>query len=153
MQATGRYARIAAAHSSERLFYADMRHKIPYITAFVTYIAAVLVLCLMKTDGIQTPDTYIFGLALDKVAHMIMFMPFPVLGFLVFHERNHRRSQDFVILTMLAVMGTGLAFATEYLQSMTEYRSSDIYDSVADMAGLAVGCISVLIYIIFRKQD
>ena len=42
-------------------------------------------------------------------------------------------------------------FLTEHLQALTQYRSSDIKDIYADMAGLAAGSIIVLTNIIFKS--
>ena len=130
-----------------------MKCRVIYIAAFCLYLAAILYLCLMKTDNLPQPEIFFFGLPIDKVVHFTMFLPFPVLIHLMFHESERNRWYDILILLAAVALGIGAAFGTEYLQSLTQYRSSDINDIYADMKGIALGSIIVLIHIIFRKKE
>jgi hypothetical protein len=49
-------------------------------------------------------------------------------------------------------MGIGAAFGTEFLQSLTQYRSADIKDTFADMKGLGTGGLLVLLHILSRRN-
>lgn len=129
-----------------------MKRRILYITAFCIYIGAILYLCLSKPDNLPQTDFLIFGLPADKVAHFTMFLPFPVLVYLMFFDRTRSRWKDMLILAAAMALGVGAAFGTEYLQALTQYRSSDIKDTFADMRGLSTGALAVIIHILFRKR-
>lgn len=121
-----------------------MKRKAIFITAFVIYLAAVIYLCLMKPDNLPQTELYLFGLPLDKVAHFLMFLPFPALAYMMLWENGRKTWAELLILLSCLAVGVGLAFLTEHLQAMTQYRSSDIKDIYADMTGLGIGCIVVL---------
>jgi len=57
-----------------------------------------------------------------------------------------------LILVAAIALGIGAAFGTEYLQALTQYRSSDINDTFADMKGLSTGALIVLTHILLRKR-
>lgn len=127
-----------------------MKRKAFFITAFVIYLAAVIYLCLMKPDNLPQTELYLFGLPLDKVAHFLMFLPFPALAYMMLWEKGRKTWAELLILLSCLAVGVGLAFLTEHLQAMTQYRSSDIKDIYADMTGLGIGCIVVLINITIK---
>ncbi len=127
-----------------------MKRKAIFITAFVIYLAAVIYLCLMKPDNLPQTELYLFGLPLDKVAHFLMFLPFPALAYMMLWEKDRKTWAELLILLSCLAVGVGLAFLTEHLQAMTQYRSSDIKDIYADMTGLGIGCIVVLINIAIK---
>lgn len=127
-----------------------MKRKAIFITAFVIYLAAVIYLCLMKPDNLPQTELYLFGLPLDKVAHFLMFLPFPALAYMMLWEKGRKTWAELLILLSCLAVGVGLAFLTEHMQAMTQYRSSDIKDIYADMTGLGIGCIVVLINIAIK---
>lgn len=127
-----------------------MKRKAIFITAFVIYLAAVIYLCLMKPDNLPQTELYLFGLPLDKVAHFLMFLPFSALAYMMLWEKGRKTWAELLILLSCQAIGVGLAFLTEHLQAMTQYRSSDIKDIYADMTGLGIGCIVVLINIAIK---
>ena len=129
-----------------------MKRRIFYILAFCLYIAAILTLCLMKPDDLPQPEIFFFGLPVDKVVHFLMVLPFPILMYMMLFERSRKRWLDILILLGSLALGIGAAFGTEYLQSLTQYRSADIKDTFADMRGLGTGGLLVLLYIIFRRK-
>ena len=129
-----------------------MKRRILYITAFCIYIGAILYLCLTKPDNLPQTEFLIFGLPADKVAHFTMFFPFPILMYLMFFDRSRSRWKDMLILVAAIALGIGAAFGTEYLQALTQYRSSDIKDTFADIKGLSTGALIVLTHILLRKR-
>lgn len=129
-----------------------MKRRILYITAFCIYIGAILYLCLTKPDNLPQTEFLIFGLPADKVGHFTMFLPFPILMYLMFFDRSRSRWKDMLILVAAIALGIGAAFGTEYLQALTQYRSSDINDTFADMKGLSTGALIVLTHILLRKR-
>ena len=128
-----------------------MKRRILFITAFLLYMAAVLYLCLAKPEDLPQTELYLFGIPLDKAAHFLMFLPFPILAYSTLWKRNRKAWTDIAIFIIVLGIGVGLAFLTEHLQALTQYRSSDIKDIYADMAGLAAGSIIVLTNIIFKS--
>ncbi len=98
-----------------------MKRRIFYILAFCVYIAAILVLCLMKPDDLPQPEIYLFGLPVDKVVHFLMFLPFPVLVYMMFFEETRKKWQELLILAGGMALGLCAAFGTEFLQSLTQY--------------------------------
>lgn len=117
------------------------------------YVAAVAVLCFMKGDNIPSMEFSILGIPSDKIAHFMMFVPFPFLTYYTFRTADKIFRKDLAVLLVSLLAGAGFAAGTERIQSMLEYRSGDIMDLAADMTGLLFGCIITIIYmtIIYRK--
>ena len=117
------------------------------------YVAAVAVLCFMKGDNIPSMEFSILGIPSDKIAHFMMFVPFPFLTYYTFRTGDKIFRKDLTVLLVSLLAGAGFAAGTERIQSMLEYRSGDIMDLAADMIGLLFGCIITIIYmtIIYRK--
>ena len=119
---------------------------------FCLYIMAVAVLCF--TQGEQLPDlqnTW-FGLPSDKVAHALMFFPFTILGYLSFTSEENSTLQKVAVLTVLIAVGCGMAYATESIQRVLGYRAYEISDMKADMAGLGLGTLISIMFIIFSTK-
>ena len=129
-----------------------MKYRIFYILAFCVYIATILTLCLIKPDDLPQPEIYLFGLPVDKVVHFLMFLPFPVLVYMMLFEKARKKWLDTLILAGGMALGLCAALGTEFLQSLTQYRSADIHDVYADMQGICLGGIIVLAFIILRKN-
>ena len=129
-----------------------MKHrlKVLSIVAFCVYLAAVAVLCFIKPSSLPEMDIKTFlGIPIDKILHFIMFLPYPVLSGMVFISKEQKRPAVIATLLILALTGIGVAYGTEMIQSHTDYRSYEIADFYADIAGIAAGTIftaSCLIY-------
>jgi VanZ family protein len=118
---------------------------------FCLYVTAVILLCIIKTESLpELPKTFL-GIPLDKIAHFIMFLPFPILSYATFCHKDSSIWRDLALMAIICITGGVFAYSTEILQSMTDYRSSDIMDIAADGAGLLSGTLATIIYIIFRK--
>lgn len=118
---------------------------------FCLYVTAVILLCIIKTESLpELPKTFL-GIPLDKIAHFIMFLPFPILSYATFCHKDSSIWRDLALMAIICITGGVFAYSTEILQSMTDYRSSDIMDIAADGAGLLCGTLAIIIYIIFRK--
>ena len=129
-----------------------MKHsRIISIFIFCLYIAAVAYLCFARPDDMpQLPQLWL-GLPADKVGHFLMFMPFPLLGYLTFEVKGMSVGRKLFLIAILIVFGAGMALGTEYVQARLEYRSSENSDLLADGIGLITGGIFTLIYIFLRK--
>ena len=126
--------------------------KIMMTILFCLYIAAIVLLCFMKTDGVPDVQFTLFGIPVDKLAHFCMFAPYPVLAFQSFHSKDASLRRDIALIAVLAVSGLGLAYGTEQIQGLTDYRSYEIADFYADSIGLTAGTVAVLTQIIFKKR-
>lgn len=111
----------------------------------ILYIAALLFLCLANFGGMDVPPRLFLNIPTDKIVHFLMFAPFPVIAWLFIKARIRSQVKWFRMLVVLFVAGGLLALLTETLQGMTDYRSKDYFDALADMVGVLIGCIIVLI--------
>lgn len=119
---------------------------------FCVYIAAIALLCFMKTDSVPDVPFALFGIPMDKLIHFCMFAPYPLLAFQTFHSKDVTLWRELILLAVLAVLGLGLAYGTEQIQGLTDYRSYEIADFYADSTGIAAGTLIVLIQIASRKR-
>lgn len=119
---------------------------------FCLYIMAVAVLCFTQGEQLpELPNTW-FGLPSDKVAHALMFFPFTILGYLSFTSAENSTLQKVAVLTVLIAVGCGMAYATESIQRVLGYRAYEISDMKADMAGLGLGTLISIMFIIFSTK-
>ena len=118
---------------------------------FCLYVTAVILLCIIKTESLpELPKTFL-GIPLDKIAHFIMFLPYPILGYATFYPKDSSIWRNLALVAIICITGGVFAYSTETIQAMTDYRTSDIMDIAADSAGLLSGTLATIIYIIFRK--
>lgn len=120
---------------------------------FILYLAAVAFICFMRPDRLPDIQKNIFGIPADKVAHFLMFFPFPILAFLSFAKPKKKfwKAALFSFLTLLA--GSAVAVLTEYVQGLLPYRSKDFSDFKADFLALAISTLIVfLVDIISLKK-
>ena len=112
---------------------------------FFIYLAAIAFLCFMRVDKIPDIQRTLLGIPTDKVAHFLMFLPFPILAFLAYDHITDRpwRAVLFALLTF--IIGAAIAWATEYIQGLLPYRSRDITDFRADLLALLIGTTAVFL--------
>lgn len=122
------------------------------LVLFCLYIAAVAFLCFTQGEQLpELPKTW-FGLPSDKVAHVLMFFPFAILGYLSFTSEDNKTLQKVLVLTILIAVGCGMAYATESIQRVLGYRAYDLSDIKADMIGLGIGSFISTLFIIFSTK-
>lgn len=121
--------------------------KITFRVAFYLYLIGIAVLCFGKFSNLPSVSNTILGIPTDKVVHFVMFFPFPILAFLAYDKYTGtvKSSIIFAIVTFLA--GCLIAAGTEIGQAyLTEYRSGDPTDFLADILALLTGsCIATWI--------
>lgn len=112
---------------------------------FFIYLAAIAFLCFMHVDRIPEIQKTILGIPSDKIAHFLMFLPFPILAFLAYDHITDRpwRAVLFAVLTFLA--GSAIAAGTEYVQGLLPYRSRDLADFRADLLALIISTVAVFV--------
>jgi glycopeptide antibiotics resistance protein len=119
--------------------------------AFCVYMAAVAVLCFMKSDSMPDMSGTWFGFPKDKVAHFLMFLPFTPLSYLTFRSGNSSFWTKIMMLTLMLTIGAGLAYSTEMIQEKLNYRSYETKDLMFDGIGLAVGYAVIATRLIIKK--
>ena len=131
-----------------------MKLKKRYIWAFILccYFAVVLTLCLVKPQQIPTLDRTILGIPADKVAHFLMFLPYPAIAYIAFRPSEGRKWRHLLVLIAVFATGTALAMGTEQLQGLSQYRSYEITDFYADVLGMECSALLTALYIIFKKD-
>ena len=124
----------------------------PYHILMVIYVAAVAWLCFSRFEAFPNIGRTIFGMPTDKVVHFCMFFPFPILAFLAFDRftNNIWASLTFGFCTL--VVGVLLAMGTEWGQAtLTDYRSGDRMDLLADCIALFLSTVLVTVWDIVKQ--
>ncbi len=112
----------------------------------VLYLAAVIWLCFGQFDSVPDVPRSLWGIPMDKVAHFLMFLPFPVLAYFAFDRYSEKFWPS--VLCAMAAFVAGLLFAagTEVGQArLTTYRSGDPLDFRADLLAMAAGTLIVIL--------
>lgn len=123
-----------------------------YIALFCIYMAAVAVLCFIRPSSLPEMDVKTFlGIPIDKMLHFLMFLPYPVLAGTAFIRRDCTTACGTAVLAVIAVTGIGISYGTEVVQAHTGYRSYEIGDFYADLAGIAAGSIASAAYLTFTR--
>lgn len=112
---------------------------------FVVYLAAIAFLCFMHADKIPDMQKTLFGIPTDKVAHFLMFLPFPILTFLAYDHVTKKVWSAVLFAVLTFAVGAAIAWGTEYIQGMLPYRSRDVADFRADLLALGISTLGVFI--------
>lgn len=112
---------------------------------FVVYLAAIAFLCFMHADKIPDMQKTLFGIPTDKVAHFLMFLPFPILTFLAYDHVTNKVWSSVLFAVLTFAVGAAIAWGTEYIQGMLPYRSRDVADFRADLLALGISTLGVFI--------
>ena len=112
---------------------------------FWTYLSAVFFLCLytFKDTGIDL-SIYFFGISADRIVHFIMFLPYPTSAWFAIEGWFKKLSGRYAI-AILFFSGIALAIFAETLQRLNPNRDFDPRDILANMLGIFVGTIILLI--------
>lgn len=118
---------------------------------FFVYLTVILFVMIftIHTEEIKAPD-YILGIAIDKVVHFIVFLPYPFLLWLAFNKRFARYKNLFVCC-LVPISGLIFAIATEFLQSVNPARDFDYYDILANI--LSIIFASLILNVIHFIND
>lgn len=128
-------------------------NKIAFQIIFYLYVAGVLFLCFGHFDNTPSLPTSFLGIPSDKIAHFLMFFPFPILAFLAFDQFTETVKSTLLFTGVTFLVGLGLAFLTEWGQAhLTEYRSGEPLDLAADVLALFLSSVLVAIIDITKQQ-
>lgn len=126
--------------------------KIAFQVLFFLYIAAVLFLCFAHFEQAPAVEWSLWGIPSDKVVHFCMFFPFPILTFLAFDRYTDNIRSTLLFSGVTLLVGFILAWGTEWGQAhLTDYRSGDLMDFLADGTALVLSTLLV-IFLDIRKQ-
>lgn len=120
------------------------------VAAFAAYIACIAALCLVRGETLPEISDNWLGFPADKVAHFIMFTPFIPLSYMTFRPTSLGVMKRLILVLFLTMTGIAMAYMTEWLQERTGHRSYEVADIYADIIGLMVGAISIIIFILIR---
>ena len=109
------------------------------------YIGLVCFLCFAKLGGAVRVSPMIFGIPSDKIAHFLMFFPFPILAFLSFDSLAKKPAQCVIFTLVTLVSGFCFAAGTELVQKWLGYRSADRMDFLADCISMVISSLIVFI--------
>lgn len=109
------------------------------------YIGLVCFLCFAKLEGAVRVSPQILGIPSDKIAHFIMFFPFPILTFLSFDSLAKKPAQCVVFTIVTLLIGCSFAAGTELVQKWLGYRSADRMDFLADCISMTISSLIVMI--------
>lgn len=114
--------------------------KITFRVAFYLYLIAIAVLCFGKFSSLPSVSNTILGIPTDKVVHFLMFFPFPILAFLAYDRFTGTVKSVIIFAVVTLLAGCLIAAGTEIGQAyLTEYRSGDPTDFLADFLALLTG--------------
>ena len=129
-----------------------LRQKIFFRILLAVYLVVLAVLCLGKFSSTGSLPKALLGIPMDKIVHFCMFLPFPVLVYLALDHLTSRLWQSLLMTAGLFALGCGLAALTEYLQSLTTWRSADRMDFIADVVALAAGSVIIFIIDVLKQK-
>lgn len=115
------------------------------ILALCIYIATICILCFIRPSELPDTPLELWGIGIDKFVHFFMFAPFPILTYFALSTKA-----KLIIAIFLA--GCVFALGTEYIQGLTDYRSFEQADLIADILGLLSGSTFTLIHSILKSR-
>lgn len=104
-----------------------------FLLIAVTYTSSLMVLSLMRTSNLDIPSFK----NVDKVFHFIAYFGLTLVWYLYYYasKPNFRYGLKPILIICLCTLGFGIFI--EVLQgTLTTYRSEDIYDALANSAGV-----------------
>lgn len=121
------------------------------ITA-VIYLICIGVLCFGRFESTPDVPRFLLGIPMDKIVHMIMFIPLPIISLYAFYREKGKLGSFVLFLVLMYLAGLMLAAGIEIGQMFTGYRSYELLDFVADTVGLVIGTFIIIIIKAFSKK-
>ena len=109
------------------------------------YFGIIIFLMWAPLNGVGIPlDNYILGLRADHLLHALVYLPIALFCIDLLHRRQWG-------LLWLACCLFGLM--TEFGQYLLPYRKFDINDMVANLIGVSLSWLAIIIYTISKKSS
>jgi len=127
----------------------------------LVYLAVVIFLCFWNFQPDDSIPRTLWGLEVDKLVHAVMFIPFVPLCFMSTPTSWLRRKYEsgstvsartLLALLIITLIGAAVAGLIELGQGLTTYRTRDMLDFRADLAGISFGLALTAIHCIFTKK-
>lgn len=113
-------------------------------TLFVLYIILLFFFSLYSFQSFPVNlSTNFWGVGADKIAHFIMFFPFPFSAWFAFGGQIKKIAKSFAYSALL-ITGIVVASVTETLQYLIPGRDSDWLDLVANYSAIFLGTLLVM---------
>ena len=110
-------------------------HKQLALALFISYVLLLTILSLMSLSGVPSLGSSID----DKIYHCIAYFTFTILCFVFLNTTQVKYKMSISIITAVTY-----GIIIEVLQSVvTNSRTSDIYDVVANSLGVAFGVMAI----------
>ena len=116
----------------------------------ILYIAAVAFLCFAHFEKLPDIHKTFLGLEQDKIAHFLMFLPFPFLSYYAVGKNPSGPWKAIGAVLLIFLTGCLIAAGTELGQSLFPYRSTDAGDFLSDACALAIASLAVFIIMLVR---
>ena len=107
---------------------------------FWFYSVVVVLLCILPINGSESSlnNTYILNIRFDYLVHIFLFIPWMLLWKLYSKTSfHHNIGKTFGVISI----GLLFAFGSELIQYFLPYRTFNINDLMANIAGIGIGII------------
>jgi len=113
--------------------------------ALIPYLIVLITVSVIPLGNVskQIMDVHVIKLRGDYFLHMLVYLPLITLIFLRFQKFKWR----------MLFFALGMAVGLEYIQKLLPYRSFNINDLIANVAGVILGMVVMLIIRKFAKKD
>ncbi len=113
-------------------------------TLFVLYIILLFFFSLYSFSSTPVDlSLYYWGIRADRIAHFIMFFPFPFSAWFAFGGVIKAITGKYAYVALFFT-GIIVASITETLQSFIPYRDSDLLDLLANYSAIFMGTLLVM---------
>ena len=116
------------------------------------YLGAVVVLCFANLGAGPAQNSF-WGIPGDKIAHFLLFLPFPFLAWGCTRPREETVPYILIKIFLIFLLGLLLGFLTEYIQGYLPGRCRERLDFLADFCGITATCLGIVILKLCREKD
>ena len=109
------------------------------------YLGALIYLCFGRFDNLPSVSRTILGIPTDKLVHFAMFFPLSILIYWSFNWKTDKPWKSILLCLGLLLLGLCIGVLTELGQGLTNYRSRDNMDFLADMISVSISSFLVFI--------
>lgn len=126
--------------------------KYTFRSLFLIYVIVVFFASLnsFKNTSINL-SVFILGIRADRLAHFVMFLPFPLAAWLAFGTSIKKYAGRWSVPT-LAFSGLLISTVTESLQALNPNRDFDYIDLIANYSAIFTGTIMVVLIEKYAKN-
>lgn len=116
------------------------------------YLAAVALLCFANLGSLG-PKEFLWGIPSDKLAHVFLFLPFPLLAWGCTASGNKTVPGILCKIIIIFLLGAAWGFSTEFIQGYLPNRARDNMDLLADLCGITACCLGIVILKLCAQKE